>query len=311
MAEFRLNTGYTTRSNIDHRGDTDSFQTTLIEGLTYTARVSGSYSGGGTLADPNLRLLDSAGNPLLFNDDIVNGVNRDAQLTFTVNRTANYDLLVGEQGNNATGTYKLVLTPGYATNGNDTVNGTVYGDAINGMKGRDILHGGGGKDFLYGGQGGDALLGGSGHDRLFGNIGNDVLRGGVGSDVLNGGPGADRLIGGPGADVFDFNLTTDSDASGIDAIAAGDGAIAFEGVGVRGGDVIDLRDIDANENLSGNQAFVFSSSKAAGTVWLENSNGSTILYGHTDNDGRSDFAVVIGDGAGISSGDYTYDEFLL
>lgn len=311
MAEFRLNTGYSINSRIDVNGDLDSFRTTLIDGLTYSARVSGAYSGGGTLADPNLRLVDGAGRTLAFNDDIVNGVNRDAQITFTANSTANYDLIVGEQGNNANGSYKLILTAGFATNANDNVKGTAYNDAINGMDGRDLLNGGGGTDMLYGGQGADTLLGGVGNDRLYGNQGADLLRGGSGSDRLNAGPGADKLIGGTDADVFDFDKTTDSDNSGIDVIKAGDGAVAFEGVGVLGGDVIDISTIDANENVSGNQAFVFSGTRAAGTVHLSNNSGSTVLYGYTDNVSGADFAVVIADGSGIAAGDYSSDEFIL
>lgn len=311
MAEYRLNTGNVQSRAIDFTGDTDSFQTTLIQGLTYSVKVSGSYSGGGTLADPNLALLNSSGTRLLFNDDIDPGVNRDAQLTFRVNQTGNYDLVVGEQGNNATGSYKLSLSMGYATNSNDNVVGTAYDDAVSGMAGNDTLSGNGGNDRLVGAEGNDALFGGTGADVLVGGSGTDVLRGGAGNDVLGGGTGADRLIGGIGADRFDFDFVSDSAAGGIDVIAAGDGAIAFEGVGVLGGDVIDLRDIDANAYLAGNQAFTFSTSGAAGTLSLSNSNGSTVLYGHTNNDGQADFALVIADGAAITAGDYSYDEFLL
>lgn len=311
MAEYRLNTGYSIARTVDYAGDTDSFSTTLISGLTYSMRVSGASSGGGSLADPNLTLTDSAGRVLRFNDDIVNGVNRDARITFTADRTATHNLIVGEQGNNATGSYTLILTPGFATNGYDTVKGTAYADAVDGMAGNDILRGNGGNDALFGGTGNDTLMGGTENDRLIGDAGNDSLRGESGNDRLIGGDGADRLIGGLGSDVFDFNLASDSDAGGIDVIAAGDGATAFQGVGVAGGDVLDLSGIDANEYLSGNQAFHWSTSKTAGTVYLANSNGSTVLYAHTDNDGASDFAVVISDGTSIAARDYAGSDFLL
>lgn len=311
MAEYRLNPGYWTRNAIDHQGDRDSFETVLIDGLTYSARVSGSYSGGGTLADPNLTLTDGSGRVLAFNDDIASGQNRDARIVFTAAQTGTYDLIVGEQGNNATGSYRLILTPGFATNANDTVNGTNYADAVDGMAGRDLLRGHGGNDALFGGGGNDTLQGGTGGDRLIGDAGNDVLRGQSGNDRLIGSAGADRLIGGAGADVFDFNRASDSDDGGIDVIAAGDGASAFQGVGVRGGDVIDLAGIDANEYQSGNQAFSWSTGKTAGTVYLGNSSGSTVLYGHTDNDGNADFAIVIADGASLSARDYSSDEFIL
>lgn len=311
MAEYRLNTGTQQNRAIDYIGDTDSYQTTLIQGLYYSAKASGAYSGSGTLADPNLELKNSAGARLLFNDDINPGVNRDAQFTFSVNQSGNYDLVVGEMGNNATGSYKLTLSAGYASNNNDTVNGTNYADAVNGMLGRDILNGQGGNDTLYGASGNDSLIGGLGNDALWGGSEADLLRGGAGYDRLIGGPGADRLVGGTGADVFDFDFASESAGGGIDIIAAGDGALAFEGVGVRGGDILDVSGIDANQNLAGNQAFSYSTSKAAGTFELVNSNGSTIFYGHTNNDRLADFAVVIADGANISAGNYSLDEFIL
>ncbi|WP_299908179.1 hypothetical protein [uncultured Paracoccus sp.] len=311
MAEYRLNTGYSIARTIDYAGDRDSFATALIDGLTYSARVSGSYSSGGSLADPNLTLTDASGRVLGFNDDIVNGVNRDARITFTADRTATYNLIVGEQGNNATGSYKLILTPGFATNANDNVGGTGYADAVNGMAGNDLLRGNGGNDMLYGGTGNDTLMGGNDQDRLIGDAGNDLLRGESGNDRLIGGDGGDRLIGGAGADVFDFDFATDSDAGGVDVIAAGDGAPAFQGAGVSGGDVLDLSGIDANEYLGGDQAFQWSTSKAAGTAYLANVNGSTVLYAHTDNDGSIDFAVVIADGAGVSAQNYAGSDFIL
>ncbi|AUH65169.1 calcium-binding protein [Paracoccus zhejiangensis] len=311
MAEYRLDPGYSIVRAIDYASDRDSFSTALINGLTYSMRVSGAYSGGGSLADPNLTLTDYTGRVLGFNDDISNGVNRDSLITFTARQTATYNLIVGEQGNNATGSYKLILTPGFATNANDNVGGTGYADAVNGMAGNDVLRGNGGNDMLFGGTGNDTLMGGIGNDRLIGDAGNDLLRGESGNDRLIGGDGGDRLIGAAGADVFDFDLATDSDAGGVDVIAAGDGATAFQGVGVAGGDLLDISGIDANEYLSGNQAFTWSLSKTAGTAYLVNSNGNTVLYAHTDNDGSADFAVIIADGTGIDARDYISSDFLL
>ena len=310
MADYRLNTGFSTKSAIDYNGDRDSFDIVLIQGLTYSFKAGGAYSGGGTLADPNLTLTTAGGSVLRFNDDIVQGVNRDAQITWKASATGTYTLIVGEQGNNASGSYTLAASMGYASNGNDTVFGTGYDDAINGMDGADNLQGGGGNDRLFGALGNDLMLGGTGNDYLSGGSGADVLRGGSGADRLAGGAGGDRLIGGTGADVFDFDLPSDSAGSGVDAIVAGDGAIAFEGVGVTGGDILDVSTIDANVNLAGNQAFTWSSSKAAGTCYLAESSGSTIFYAHTNNDRIADLAIVIGDGA-ITASQYTGNEFLL
>lgn len=311
MTVSRLNTGYSTTGAISYRGETDTYHTTFIDGLTYSVKVSGAYSGGGTLADPNLGLYSSSGARLLFNDDIVDGVNRDSQLTFKINQTGNYDMVVGEQGNNATGSYSITISAGYASNNADTVYGTAYNDAINGMGGNDLLSGGNGVDRLWGGQGNDQLLGGAQNDVLFGQEGNDILRGGTGNDVLNGGVGADRLIGGSGADRFVFNSVAESSRAAPDTIAAGDGAVAMQGVGVVGGDVIDLSGIDANANVSGNQTFQWSTSHAAGTLSLVEQNGTTVIQGHVNNDGVADFTLKIADGAGITAYNYTGDEFIL
>ena len=310
--EYRLNTGASQQRAIDHLGDRDTFQTTFIGGLTYSVKVSGAYSGGGTLRDPNITLTDTAGNALRYNDDIVQGVDRDAQITFQIAPRGGglYNLIVGETGNNATGSYTITLSAGYATNNADRVTGTAQADGINGMAGNDVIRGAGGADRLFGGDGNDQLLGGMGGDRLFGDAGNDTLRGGSGNDVLTGGTGADRLIGGAGADVFDFNSVAESRPGAYDIIQSGDGASAFQGVGQRGGDVIDLSGIDANDGLAGNQAFVWSNNRGAGTLYLSESGGNTIVYGHTNGDGVADFMLVIADGT-ITAQQYTGDEFIL
>ena len=311
MTVSRLNTGFTTTGAISYLGETDTYNTTFIQGLTYSVRVSGASSGGGSLADPNLGLYNTAGQRLLFNDDINPGVNRDSALTFTVNQTSDYRMLVGEQGNNATGSYTIAISAGYANNNNNTVYGTYAADAVNGMGGNDILNGGAGNDRLWGGTGNDQLLGGLHNDTLWGEQGNDVLRGGEGNDALVGGAGADRLIGGNGADRFVFNFASDSARGAPDTIAMGDGAIAMQGVGVAGGDIIDLSGIDANVNYAGNQAFTWSTSHAAGTLSLSEQNGSTVVQGHVNNDGIADFVLVIADGASINAFSYTSNEFVL
>lgn len=300
--------------------DYDTYNTTFIEGLTYSVAAKGYDSGSGTLRDPNISLYDSNGRRVLYNDDVnpandgTPGVNRDGQITFSIGNgwTGTWTLGVGETGNNATGSYTLTVSLGYASNGNDRVVGTASNDGIHGMNGNDTLYGQGGNDNLVGAAGNDQLLGGSGADILNGGSGADVLRGQDGADRLLGGTGADRLIGGANADRFVFNAVSESNArTGVDVIAAGDGATSFQGIGVRGGDVIDLSGIDANVNFAGNQTFGFSASRAAGTVVLsQDGNGNTILSGHVNNDGVADFRLVIQDGS-VSPYAYSSDEFVL
>lgn len=313
----RIETGTTKAGWISPVGDYDTYNTTFIQGLTYSVAAKGASSGSGSLGDPNIALYDSNGNRLLFNDDVnppndsTPGTNRDGQLTFTVGQTAIYSLGVGEQGNNATGSYTLTVSAGYASNNADKVTGTGYNDAVNGMAGNDIINGMGGNDLLFGGAGADQLIGGAGNDALHGQAGNDALRGMAGNDVLFGGGGADQLAGGAGADRFVFSSYAESSSRyGIDRIVSADGAPAMEGVGVRGGDVLDLRGIDANVNVAGNQAFVFSDSRAAGTASLSEWDGRTVFNGHVNNDGVVDFQLIILDGS-VSAYNYTADEFLL
>ncbi|WP_112873219.1 calcium-binding protein [Paracoccus endophyticus] len=299
--------------------DYDTYNTTFIEGLTYSVAAKGVSSGSGTLYDPNISLYNSNGTRVLYNDDInpandsTPGVNRDGQITFTIGNgwTGTWTLGVGETGNNATGSYTLTVSLGYATNGNDRVVGTGSNDGIHGMDGNDTIYGQGGNDNLVGALGNDQLLGGAGADILNGGYGADVLRGQDGADRLLGGAGADRLIGGANADRFVFNAVSDSSGRTVDVISAGDGATAFQGIGVRGGDVIDLSGIDANVNYAGNQTFGFSASRAAGTVVLsQDSYGNTILSGHVNNDRVADFRLVIQDGS-VSPYAYSADEFVL
>lgn len=306
-----LTPGSSVKGSISSLGEYDTYTQTYIAGLTYSVKVSGAYSGGGTLADPNLALYDPSGTRIMFNDDIVAGVNRDAQLTFKVNTTGNFTLMVGEQGNNATGSYTVLSSVGYATNNAETVNGTNYADGINGMGGNDAIRGFGGNDVLLGGDGADAISGGTGNDGVYGDSGNDVLYGGDGNDYIVGGAGADRMTGGLGADRFVFRSAAESSGAAPDRILAGEGATAMQGVGVAGGDLIDLSQIDANAYLSGNQAFTWSSARTAGTLYLSESNGNTVVYGHTNNDGVADFSLVIADGTGITASSYIGSDFVL
>jgi hypothetical protein len=59
-----VSVGGSTTGNIEIAGDTDWFRTTLTAGKTYQFDLKGSPTGNGTLADPFLRLRDSAGNSL-------------------------------------------------------------------------------------------------------------------------------------------------------------------------------------------------------------------------------------------------------
>jgi serralysin len=162
---------------------------------------------------------------------------------------------------------------------------------------------------IDGGSGRNELYGYAGNDLLRGNGGNDILSGGDGKDRLAGGAGADLLIGGKGADVFDFDKPGDSAPAARDACRAGGGAVAFEGAGVAGGDLIDLKDIDANLTSGGNQAFAFGGT-GIGRVSVVNVGTDSLVRCNVDKDAAFELELLIEDG-GVLAGAYKALDFIL
>ena len=70
--------GGTYNDSLETFGDRDWIRITLTAGQSITVFVDGI-----TLEDSYLRIHNSAGTLLYENDDIVSGVNRDSQLSFT------------------------------------------------------------------------------------------------------------------------------------------------------------------------------------------------------------------------------------
>ena len=136
---------------------------------------------------------------------------------------------------------------------------------IDGMGGDDTLLAGDGDDEVRGGSGNDEIVAEDGNDVLVGDGGNDILDGGRDSDVMRGQSGndtlrggdreEDTLVGGTGDDRFEFHRPSYSPPGTGRHI--GEGAVAFEGVGVFGGDRIDLSQIDANVATRANESFIF------------------------------------------------------
>ncbi len=91
--------------------DRDWFRTQLTAGVAYVVNLQGSETGAGTLQDPLLRVYDGSGTLLAQNDDIVLGINRDSQLTFTAATTGTYYLEAGAFNDNYTGTYRVSVQP--------------------------------------------------------------------------------------------------------------------------------------------------------------------------------------------------------
>lgn len=284
-----IDTGGNLAGMLNYTGDADMFDTTLINGLTYTFEQRGLATGNGSLSDPYLYLQNAAGTVLAQDDD--GGTGYNALITYQATYTGTHLLQARSFADSGTDGYRVYVSEGVATAGNDTVTGTAGVDSINGAAGNDTV------------------LGGTGNDWLKGAAGNDVLRGQGDNDVLTGGLGGDFLIGGAGNDRFNFDNFAESTLSQRDVIQAGDGATAFQGAGNASGDRIDLGDIDANTLSGGNQAFLFGGS-GRGHLSLTESGGNTIIHGNIDNDAAFEFELVIADGS-VRASAYTAADFYL
>lgn len=134
------------------------------------------------------------------------------------------------------------------------------------------------------------VLGGIGNDKIYGGTANDTFRGEVGNDLITGGVGADNLYGGAGADMFIYRSIKESirDKAGRDTISDFNRAE---------GDKIDLREIDANTKLAGNQAFKFiggaNFTKHAGELQDYSNASGHYIRADVNGDGVSDFSIKI------------------
>ena len=180
-------------------------------------------------------------------------------------------------------------------------------DRLQGNAAANTLTGNAGNDTLLGAAGNDTLIGGAGNDSLTGGEGVDLLRGGGLNDILLGRVGADILIGGAGQDLFRLEAETESSLSARDIIRAGDGVVAFEGIGAAAGDRIDVSNIDANLTTGGNQTFAFGTATGTGRCWVTNSGSNTLVNFNNDSDSAIDFQLLIEDGATLANAYRTAD----
>ncbi len=149
-------------------------------------------------------------------------------------------------------------------------------------------------DNLRGNGAANDIKGGSGNDTLFGRSGNDVLDGGTGSDKLYGEGGADILTGGTGADHFIFRALSDTRRSSSDTIKD------FHS----GSDHIDLRGIDANTKIAGDQAFTFIGSNAFHGKAGELRFVDGAVAGDVNGDKVADFSIKVLGLSALSKGDF-------
>lgn len=90
---------------LETAGDHDWIRVTLTAGQTYTIDLAGA--GSSPLSDPYLRLYDTMGNLIRFDDDGGPGVN--SQLTFYANQGGDYYIDAGAYANAYTGGYSVAV----------------------------------------------------------------------------------------------------------------------------------------------------------------------------------------------------------
>jgi Ca2+-binding RTX toxin-like protein len=162
------------------------------------------------------------------------------------------------------------------------------------------------------GSGNDTFIGlnGAGVD-LFGESGNDTLTGGKSADKVNGGSGADKLTGGlgkdslsggPGPDIFYFKTIKDSlpGATHYDTIQDFDPHL----------DSVDLRAIDANTHLVGNQAFHFIGEAQfthhPGELRYVRQGSSSVVQLDVNGDGHADAEIRLFGIKKVAPGDFDF-----
>lgn len=113
VTAYQMAPGDSFIGSLSSLGDRDWVAVTLTAGQTYTIDLSGQNGGGGTLADPYLRLYDSTGALIGVNDD-GSSSGLDSELSFTAPLTGAYN-------DNYTGTYTLAVSSGSTGGGGGTV----------------------------------------------------------------------------------------------------------------------------------------------------------------------------------------------
>jgi serralysin len=101
---YTMSVGDTFSGTISSSSDEDWIRVELTEGVTYQIAHNGI-----SLSDPLVRLYDASGAQIAFNDDIVFGVNLNAQLQYTATTTGTY-YISADAYSTSTGSYALSLT---------------------------------------------------------------------------------------------------------------------------------------------------------------------------------------------------------
>ncbi|MFS8182217.1 M10 family metallopeptidase C-terminal domain-containing protein [Pseudovibrio denitrificans] len=215
--------------------------------------------------------------------------------------------------------------------GNDNLIGGAGDDIVNGGDGSDLITLGSGTDIIDGGDGRDTLRydgsesitvnlsrtdfqstgigqlkvsnvevveGGSGDDVLIGDEVANTLRGGSGADTLQGGGGRDYIVLGndDAVDRVVYTSVSDVTLEGAAELVSG-----FD----KGEDLFDFRQIDANTDNDGDQAFLFSDDgAAANSVWVTAYRSTQYVYADVDGDAQADFKIAVSKADALSAEDF-------
>lgn len=275
-------------------------------------------------------LMGGKGNDVLNGSQNYDYVDyRDSETAVTI------DLDLGTAVSTSTGNDLLLgMEAAIGSDHDDAITGNYWYNDLRGGLGNDTISGGAGDDTLDGGSGADQLIGGDGNDvyivdnvgdvvneqagagtdtiktsllsdtlrvnfenliyegdgggnfRGTGNAAANVIKGSTGADTLRGAGGADTLTGGSGKDTFTYASVNDSSGANVDVIT--DYAPSE-------GDRFDVKAIDANTLVTGDQAFTFIGSAAfsgvAGQLRFQVTSGITSIFGDVNGDAIADLQI--------------------
>jgi serralysin len=103
-----VSVGGSVNGTLSPLGDTDWFSVQLVAGETYEFALNGTDLGSGALSDPLVRLYNSSGNQVAFDDDGGPGVN--SLLNYTAATGGTFYVAADSYNSNYTGGYTLSVT---------------------------------------------------------------------------------------------------------------------------------------------------------------------------------------------------------
>ncbi|MEM1150380.1 MAG: M10 family metallopeptidase, partial [Pseudomonadota bacterium] len=107
---YAMAVGDSFQGTIGSFGDRDWVAVTLTEGTAYDITLAGAGGGGGSLSDTYLRVYNSSGSRVAFDDD--DGPSFDSFLDFTASYTGTYYIAAGAWNDSRTGTYTMTVEEG-------------------------------------------------------------------------------------------------------------------------------------------------------------------------------------------------------